>query len=172
MADPVVLGLDLSIAATGWSLGGVTGTWLLPAATGDRRLVTLRTRVDELLQQGRVDLAVIEGFVVHSNAAATIGMVHGAIRSLLIARRVPYALVAPATLKKYATGRGGAAKPDMRMELYKRAGIDLPDDNQVDAWWLHAAGLDHLGHPPLALPENHRQALTKIIWPRIEVPVP
>ncbi|MCX4468742.1 hypothetical protein OOK41_00150 [Micromonospora sp. NBC_01655] len=68
-------------------------------------------------------------------------------------------------MKKYATGRGNAGKPEMAVALYKRAGRELADDNQVDAWWLRAAGLDHLGHPPADMPKNHRAALDAVRWP-------
>lgn len=80
---------------------------------------------------------------------------------------VPYAVVPPSTLKKFATGRGNATKPDLRMALYQRAGLDLRDDNEVDAWWLRAAGLEALGHPLVELPKAQRDTLTKITWPEV-----
>lgn len=44
------------------------------------------------------------------------------------------------TLKKFATGRGNALKPDMLaalpLELKKRAAREKLDDNAVDAWWV------------------------------------
>lgn len=165
MNDPAprVLGLDLSITATGIAFPDGTTHTLRPHTNGDQRLLEI---VEDLTVPIMcADLVVIEGPVVRSNAAVTIGMVHGAIRTLLLKEETPYATVPPATLKKYATGRGNATKPDMRMELYKRTGIDLGDDNQVDAWWLQAAGLHHLGHPPVDLPKTQVDVLEKIEWP-------
>ena len=71
--------------------------------------------------------------------------------------------VTPSTLKKFATGRGNATKPDMRMALFQRAGIDERDDNRVDAWWLRQIGLHLKGHPDaISLPATHTAALAKV----------
>jgi len=70
-------------------------------------------------------------------------------------------------LKRYATGKGNATKADMRMALFQRAGLDVRDDNAVDAWWLRAMALDHYGHPLVAMPQTHRQALEKVAWPEL-----
>lgn len=68
--------------------------------------------------------------------------------------------VSPSALKKFATGKGNAAKADMRMALYQRAGLDVPDNDQVDAWWLRQWGL-HLTSNPAAvtLPKTHLAAM-------------
>ncbi len=72
--------------------------------------------------------------------------------------------IAPGTLKKFATGSGNAQKPDMRMALYKRAGIDEPDDNQVDAWWLRQIGLYLLGDPTaVQLPKTHTDGVDRLV---------
>ena len=33
------------------------------------------------------------------------------------------------------------------MALYQRAGLDIADDDQVDAWWLRQMGLHLLADP-------------------------
>lgn len=171
MNTPRVLGLDLSITATGiaaWD-GRPLSTIRTVPEDGDQRLrrimVTVRADAWDHLAHESIELAVIEDLPTHAHGAGITGMVHGAVRVALMERGVPYALVPPATLKKYATGRGNATKADMRMALYQRAGVDVRDDNQVDAWWLRAAGLDHLGHPVVDLPKAHRAALDAVAWP-------
>ena len=72
--------------------------------------------------------------------------------------------------ERFFTGKGNCNKPDMRMELFKRAELDVADDDLVDAWWLRAMALDHYGHPPLALPVAHRSALAKVSWPELREP--
>lgn len=168
---PRVCGLDLSITATGiatWD-GRPTSTIRTVTSDGDQRLrrimVTVRADAWDYLKSEPIDLAVIEDLPTHAHGAGITGMVHGAVRVALMEKGVPYALVPPATLKKYATGKGNATKPDMRMALYQRTGLDLRDDNQVDAWWLRAMGLDALGHPIIDLPKTHRDALAKVPWP-------
>ena len=111
-----------------------------------------------------VTLVVIEDLPhgLRNSAAGPLGELHGVIKLRLHDDLINTLLIPPATLKKYATGRGNATKPDMRMELYKRTQLDLADDNQVDAWWLRALALDHAGTPLLAMPATHRAALTKL----------
>jgi Holliday junction resolvasome RuvABC endonuclease subunit len=170
---PRVIGLDLSLTATGiaaWD-GRPLSTVRTVAAEGDQRLrrimVTVRADAYDHLDGSPIDLAVIEDLPKHAHAAGITGMVHGAVRVALMELGVSYALVPPASLKKYATGRGNATKPDMRVALLKRTGMDLRDDNQVDAWWLRAMGLEHLGHPPVSLPQVQRDALAKVDWPEV-----
>ena len=172
MSAANVVGLDLSIAATGacYQSAGrvVTECWKLPAKLGDRRLWTLAQRVGDLaVYDPRPDLFVIEDLPTHAHGAGITGMVHGAVRTVLLELAVPYALVPPATLKKYATGKGNADKTAMALALYKRTGLELADDNQVDAWWLRAAGLHHLGQPVVDLPAAQVEALAKVEWPEV-----
>lgn len=163
---PRVLGLDLSISATGiatWegNLSTVGGL----AADGDGRLLHIAEAIHR--EAARADWAVIEDLPTHAHGAGVTGMVHGVVRATLLNINVPYVLVPPAVLKKYATGRGNATKSDLRMVLFQRAGLDLRDDNQVDAWWLRCMGLDHLGQAPVKLPVGQRAALDKITWPEV-----
>ena len=67
-------------------------------------------------------------------------MVQGVIRECLQTLAVPYLLVSPATLKKFATNKGNAKKPEMRKAWLEYAGFDVADDNKVDAAWLRTIG--------------------------------
>lgn len=169
-ARPRVIGLDLSITATGIALwDGHTDTIKAAKWGGDWRLVNIRKHVLTHALTPRAHLVVIEDLPTHAHGAGITGMVHGVVRELLLDNGIPYVLVPPASLKKYATGKGNATKADMRMALFQRAGVDLRDDNQVDAWWLRAAGLDQLSHPLVDLPKVQRAALDKVAWPETAV---
>lgn len=167
---PLVLGADPSLSATGlaWA-DNATSTC---GGNGDQRLrviyrtvLALASGNDPLGPPQRFDLAVVEDLPTHGQGAGKTGMAQGVLRLALMAAQVPYVLVPPATLKVYATGRGNATKPDMRVALLQRHGVDLRDEDQVDAWWLRAMGLDHLGAPVVTLPQTHRRALDKVDWP-------
>lgn len=167
-APPHIIGLDLSITATGLALwDGTTQTITAAKWGGDWRLVNIRKTVLHHALTPRTHLAVIEDLPTHAHGAGITGMVHGVVREALLDNGIPYVLIPPATLKKYATGRGNATKADMRMALYQRAGIDLRDDNQVDAAWLRVMGLDALGRPLIDLPKSQRAALDKVTWPEV-----
>lgn len=168
--QPKILGLDLSLTATGMCLpDGTTHTIKTNPKHGDRRLLHIDQAIANALAAFSADLAVIEDLPTHAHSAGITGMAHGVARLALIEAGVPYVLVAPATLKKYATGAGNGDKTAMAMAAYKRAGIEFPDDNQCDAWWLRTAGLDQLGYAPFVLPQAQRAALDKATWPETAV---
>lgn len=157
-------GLDLSITAPGLAHTGVDGvacTHLIkPAGAGDLRLYSIRNQILALVEGS--ELVLIEGYLNKSMSAGITGMVHGAVREGLIEADIRYATFPPASLKKYATGSGGASKTDMALASYKRGGVEFKDDNQCDAWWLWVALNDHLGTPVFTLPQVQREALAKI----------
>lgn len=73
--------------------------------------------------------------------------------------------MSPAALKKFATGRGNATKADMRVALLQRAGLDVRDENQVDAYWLWQVGLHLVGATAaISLPKAQTAVLDKIGW--------
>jgi hypothetical protein len=113
----------------------------------------------------RADKALGEADAV---AAAYTALVNGLTPKgeALLEVGTPYIVVTPATVKTFATGKGNATKPDMRMSLYQRTGLDIRDDNQVDAWWLRALGCHLLGTPLLDLPKTHLRALDKVDYSR------
>lgn len=167
----LVIGIDPSLTATGVADVHGETTTVRADTVGDERLVQIVDAIHEAIHPAgaysplRVDLAVLEDLPTHGHGAGKTGMAQGVIRHQLQIAQIPYVSVPPATLKKYATGRGNATKADMRMALYQRAGLDVRDDNQVDAWWLRALGLHVLGEPLLALPQSHTDALVKIAVP-------
>ena len=160
-----VAGLDLSMTATGVCHPGDDGqsgcTHLIkPSGKGDRRLVDIRSQV--LAHVSGCELVLIEDLPTHAHSAGITGMVHGAVREGLLSAGIPYATVPPATLKKYATGRGNCDKTAMAVAAYRRSGLEFTDDNQCDAWWLWVMVRDLTGDPVFELPKIQRDALSKV----------
>jgi Holliday junction resolvasome RuvABC endonuclease subunit len=174
VSTPLVIGLDLSLTGTGIAYAdGTTHTVKTNPKHGDRRLLAIDLAIRVAIGErahALPALAVLEDLPKHAMAAGITGMVHGIARAVLLEAGVPYALVAPATLKAFATGRGAGDKTGMAMAAYKRAGVEFGDDNQCDAWWLRAAGLDWLGAPEIALPQAQRDRLAKAKWPQAVTP--
>lgn len=161
-----VAGLDLSMTATGVCHPGDDDqsgcTHLIkPSSRGDQRLVDIRLEVLTYVL-AECELALIEDLPVHGKGAGITGMVHGAVREGLLSLKVAYATVPPATLKKYATGRGNCDKAAMAVAAYRRAGVEFTDDNQCDAWWLWVMARDLTGDPVFELPKAQRDALDKV----------
>jgi Holliday junction resolvasome RuvABC endonuclease subunit len=153
-------GLDLSMTGTGaaHTVEGAACTHLIKTRErGDLRLNEIAGQVKMRVTDS--DLVIIEGYLNHSHSAGITGMVHGAVRAMLIEEGIKYATLPPSSLKKYATGRGGASKTDMALAAFKRGGVEFTDDNQCDAWWLWVAANDYLDQPVFSLPAIQRAAL-------------
>lgn len=157
----MIAGIDPSLSGTGYSDGRELLT-ITTQAADPFRLAVIHDAISSLVAR-RCRLAVLEDLPTHAHGAGKTGMAQGVIRLALIRQRVHYITVSPSIVKKLATGKGNATKPDMRMALYQRAGLDVRDDNQVDAWWLRQIGMQLLAHPDrLDLPKTHLAALAKI----------
>lgn len=178
MTNPIprVVGVDLSLTATGIARastaepGAPSFDVIKTNLKGMARLDHIEHEIAWVVGDAdcHVDLVVLEGYAFgRPNQAAHLGELGGVIRHSLWAAGIPYVDVPPANVKKYATGRGNAPKPDIRMEVFKRFGHDIADDNACDAFVLYAMGLDALGHPLVAMPQTHRVALDKVSWPMV-----
>jgi crossover junction endodeoxyribonuclease RuvC len=170
-----VVGLDLSLTATG--IADAEGVLHTIKSTGHEndllsaRAARLNQLVDRITYHAdAADLVVIEGPSFGQRAQRGTHDRSGLwwlIVGSLHAAPGPVMEVPPANLKTYATGTGNATKDDIRVEILKRYGLDIRDNNQADAFVLRAMGLDLLGHPILRLPQTHRRALDKLTLPTL-----
>lgn len=173
---PVVVGLDLSLTATGYA--GPDGTKVIKSTghKGDTlsqrsaRLIVLRTNIAAAVEAHQPDLVLIEA---PSLGQGRQGGTHDRsglwwlVVSFLLSLGVEVIEVPPATLKKYVTGKGNAQKPDVRMEIFKRFGVDIRDDNEADAFALRALGLHLLDHPLVQMPVAHLTTIEKLPRPTL-----
>jgi Holliday junction resolvasome RuvABC endonuclease subunit len=172
-----IMGLDLSITATGVAFPDDSTALIKPRGKGYGRLLHIEERLSAALSIGRPDLAVIEDIRagLKGDAAKVVPMVH-AVAVLVLGRAgVPFALVNASTLKLYATGHGGADKESMALAALTRAGRKFPGDaggDQCDAWWLRAAGHAAYGEPVVRVPLHNLDALRAVAWPRIGTSTP
>lgn len=171
---PRVIGLDLSLTATGLSDGESTRLIKSKGKAGDglpQRQARLRKlRAEVITHCEGAALVVIEGpaYASQSGHAHDRGGLWWLVVMALGHRGIPVAEVPPATLKKYATGKGSGPKGAMLEAATRR----LPhvhtggDDNAADALWLHAMGLDHLTGLHV-VPDAHRVTLDVVRWPAV-----
>lgn len=148
MREALVFGIDPSIAATGVALpSGSSHTIKTIPTDGDARLHQLARTMDsylvrfEQLDSEVYSVAVVEDLPMNAKSAGLTGMAQGVIRERLAYYEIPVARIAPASLKKYATGSGRASKADMRAAWLELTENDIADDNQVDALWLRDMGV-------------------------------
>lgn len=172
-----VMGLDLSAESTGVALAdGRTMTVRAPKAAGKRRsltddLVRLSNAHEQIgiVLDDQPDMVVIEDYApgIRSAAAHRLAEIGGVVRLACYERGIPIALVNNQHLKIYAVGRANKVeKGDMRLAALKRTGAEQANDDECDAWWLRAMGLDHLGEPVAVMPADWRaRSLDKVTWP-------
>lgn len=168
-----VLGLDLSLSATGYcDEQGKSG--VIKTTSNQRvedRLEAICTYICDLLVP-YADVLVIEDLprgVKHG--AVELGMVHGVVRLMMLENwpAKPIVWVPPATLKKYATGKGNASKSDIRVHVYIDYKEDIADDNAADAFVLRQIGLALYGEHVPKLPKVQTEALDKLRGERCPV---
>lgn len=141
-----VLALDLGTHC-GWSIfdEGVPvagGTWTLQSDRQRRfeggGMKWLRFR-DLLSQLPSVDRVALEEVRRHMgvDAAHAYGGALAVVSSWCEERKVPYEAIPVATIKKHATGKGNAKKPQMMEAARSRwPNVALDDDNHADALWI------------------------------------
>ena len=161
-----VVGLDPSLTGLGLATPDGLST-ISSKAAGDtvaarvERLVTMADTVALLIPES--SLVVIEGPAYSRQLGAGHHLSAGlwwVLAVELTHRGHDVIEVPPTSLKKFATGKGNATKPDIRMALYQRAGLDVRDDNQADAYFLRQVGLHLVGDPDaLPLPQTNLVAL-------------
>ena len=176
-----ILGVDPSITCTGVSYPDGSTQAFKPRTTGDDRLEELADKVGWAALD--CQLVVMEGLggVYKGEAAKIIPMLHGALRLELKRRGVPYMVLMPSSLKKFATGNGSADKTAMALAALKRLGREYPTGDECDADWCRVAGRFAYGlaewdlkGQPLQMPQDQLKALRwslakrkPIEWPRV-----
>jgi Holliday junction resolvasome RuvABC endonuclease subunit len=138
------IGIDPSLRSTGFAAFGVhpkplTSVILPPTElSGVKRLAFLRDELHELLMlQFKIEHACIEGPAIGAvNRADDIGQLRGVLLIMLHDMEIPTTIVAPKSLKKFAT-RSGNAKKDKMIECANETfGLDTTSDDIADAVWL------------------------------------
>jgi crossover junction endodeoxyribonuclease RuvC len=139
-----VLGLDLSLTSTGIAL---VGDGELPerpyraavapkGVLGAARLSWLGAEVMGAVAMTRPDLVAIEGysFGARGNALFQIGELGGVVRFLLYERRLRIVEVPPGEWRKQLFGRGNLPKDQVRVEAWKRYGVEFDSLDVLEAW--------------------------------------
>lgn len=141
-----ILALDIA-TKTGWAVGcaeGQSGVWDLGAKkkeSRDIRLMNLRVCLSDLdHKHGPFDLIAFEAlYMQHFHTAITLAELRGMVKywAVLNGLRILDPPVAPATIKKHATGRGNATKMQVQLAARKRwPHLKIVSDDQSDALML------------------------------------
>jgi crossover junction endodeoxyribonuclease RuvC len=161
------LGLDLSLRATGCVSVDREGKVVINALIKTKategnteeieRLLKIRDACTMAVTWG-TSLVAIEGPSFMSGPMATaltqLSGLSYLVRAELYKSKFQFIIVAPTTLKKFATGKGNCDKNVVMLEVYKRWGESFTDDNLCDAYVLAQIARMMCGH---SKPENKAQ---------------
>lgn len=170
----IVGGLDLALTKIGWArTRPQQSTWaglIQPRGKGSPRLHDALGQVARAMRG--CDLVVIEGpsygSADHSQQHSQ-GKMAGVIELALyqMKPRPAIAIVAPSSLKKFATGKGFAKKEEMVMAA--RAWLDYGrySDDEADAMWLVQMAVEEYAlDRRIDIPEKQMEALESVEWPQ------
>lgn len=166
-----VLGLDLSLGATG--VATADGTFVVSAKklTGVERIDAISRELVDLGRQH--DIVVLEGyaFAAHGKYTRETAELAGVVKYWLWREGVAIALVAPSTLKKFASGKGGGGKAGVAIAAGQDPRFTGHGSDEADAYFLRLMGLaaydlaDEVLDP---LPRHQREALNAVLWPVLQ----
>lgn len=193
MSRPLrVVGLDLGIANVGIAVTHdqigeprLSCRTVTPRARNDRSTVMDHERVHETIAaiqaavRCKPDVVVIELPILvegHGDMSVRLGEIHGPIKHWLFSQRIPYADVNNMHVKQYATGNGGAKKPEVLAAVIARYGrfLHVHSYDEADATTLLMAGLDHYGSslpdgtPLPSVPPHNSKGVAKTTWPELK----
>lgn len=187
---PVYVGIDQSLTAFGVAgyspKDGTAFLWVYRCeARGVQRLLDLKFFLKGCIQQmtlrcGEPLHVVMEGYAFSRQMGHALGECGaatkiGLIEALGYAKPVAYPTI-PTTqqVKKFCTSNGNAKKDDMKLQVYKKWGVEVSDDNLADAYTMArmASAIDtgvtdyQYEHAVIGVLERHTE------WPTLEMTRP
>lgn len=179
-----VLGIDISTARTGVALPDGTTHSILPrvevtktspCTVRVRRVADIGTQLALLLRRHQldgtnVDVATVEGYLLAGPGGpwvmirlVEVGLM---VRFVLDQLRIPFVEIPPSTLKRWATGGGGADKHAMELAAREHGGTPANHD-EADAYLLRSMGVAWYGDWD-ALTREQLDVLGRYPWPELE----
>lgn len=144
---PLVLALDLSSTRTGICFNGEVSTYTPPKGRLLDRARATREYICRVVCHPQPDFVVIEAIGTRQvQTAIALATVHALVLDRLEMARKPIQMVAPADLKRFATGKGNADK-DTVMLAASKLEPRITNNDEADAWWLWAIGCWLTGDP-------------------------
>lgn len=167
-----ILGLDLSLTSTGYSVNEATGTISIKNK-GAARLSIISNEVINICVANKIDIVIIEGysFASRNSQAHSIGELGGCVRMRLWEKGIPYIEIPPTSRAKFATGKGNAGKTEVISAVSSKTGRIFSGggaDDECDAWVLEQMGLTKINKSKWTWTKEQLSALDKVDWAQIE----
>jgi crossover junction endodeoxyribonuclease RuvC len=149
----ISIGIDLSLTGTGVVVirdGKLVKQELIKSKPAGKknidelnRIKNIVTKIEDIVSIYSPDIAVIENLafgIVKTTSLTQLAGLNYFTRAMLTDAEIPFVLVAPTTLKKFATGKGNCPKDNIMMEIYKRWHVTMTNNNVADAYILAKIG--------------------------------
>ncbi len=140
LSDVRILSLDIA-SVTGWAISETEhGTWDFKTRKDESmgmKLLRFRAKLNEVNELTRFNLVVYERAAGHfKNSIIHEAKLIGVVEEWCELNKIAYRSYSATEIKKFATGKGNAKKPDMVKAAQDKLGYDGEDDNVADALWL------------------------------------
>lgn len=134
-----ILALDVATNC-GWATQTASGTWNLTPRKDESkgmRLIRFKAKLKEMVELEKIDLICFEAAAVYGKFPNFVEMeMHGVLKLFCEERSLNYAAISVSEIKKHATGKGNAGKPQMIAAAKEKLGYTGGDDNEADALWI------------------------------------
>ena len=155
MSNKKVIGLDLSLTATGWFLlddnkqhGEIKTNPKKFSSLIQRCQYIANFIIEKIKEHNGVDLVIMQDYFVGQNSQTVIQLaVLGTIvRYKLLQNNIGYLAIMPTQIKKFETGNGNAKKDNMLKSVFKNHGLDVQSNNTADACAIAYLGQAYLNY--------------------------
>ncbi len=142
-----ILALDIA-TKTGWKTETASGVWDLKPNRGESegmRVVRFKSKVKELIDMEGITLIAYERPAgMHKASIMVASELVGVLKALCVEKKIQLACYSASEIKKFATGKGNAGKPEM-VKAAQDLGFSPKDDNEADAIHLYNLAFKDLG---------------------------
>lgn len=141
-----LLALDIA-TKTGWKTETASGTWDLKPNRGESesmRVVRFRSKVKDMVGMESIDIIAYERPAgMHKSSIMVASEMVGVLKLLCEELKLNLCCYSANEIKKFATGKGNAGKPQM-IEAAIKLGFNPADDNEADAIHLYNMVMNEL----------------------------
>ena len=125
----------------GWAISNTEfGIWDLKTRKDESmgmKLIRLKSKLKEIHELENIEVLVYErpgGF--HTNSIIHQSKLIAVMETWCEENNIEYRAYSSSEIKKFATGKGNAGKPQMIQSAKEKLGYTGNDDNEADALWL------------------------------------
>lgn len=138
-----ILAIDPSLRESGWALStDIYGTWKTSQRKDESAgmsLIRIRSKLKEVFESEDFDVVVYERpGGRNTNSIITQSKVIGIIEAFCHDNSIEFRAYSSGEIKKFATGKGNAGKPEMVKTAKEKYGYPGTNDNEADALHLLA----------------------------------